>query len=95
MKTIDILILPNTPATHNYSTPVYIHNYHTPVYIHNYHTPAYIHSYNIGQLAYLNAQKYGLQRIIFGGFFLRGHPFTMETISFAIRFWSQVGTNAL
>ena len=46
-------------------------------------------SYNIGQLAYLNAKRYNLSRIFFGGFFIRGHPYTMETISFAIRFWSQ------
>ena len=46
-------------------------------------------SYNIGQLAYLNAKRYNLSRIFFGGFFIRGHPYTMDTISFAIRFWSQ------
>lgn len=46
-------------------------------------------SYNIGQLAYLNAKRYNLSRIFFGGFFIRGHPYTMETISFAIRFWSE------
>jgi len=47
-------------------------------------------SYNIGQLAYLNAKRFGLSRIFFGGFFIRGHPYTMETISFAINFWSKV-----
>jgi len=46
-------------------------------------------SYNIGQLAYMNAVRYGLSRIFFGGFFIRGHPYTMETISFAIDFWSK------
>lgn len=46
-------------------------------------------SYNIGQLAYLNAKRFGLSRIFFGGFFIRGHPYTMETISFAIDFWSK------
>lgn len=46
-------------------------------------------SYNIGQLAYLNAKRYNLSKILFGGFFIRGHPYTMETISFAIRFWSK------
>lgn len=46
-------------------------------------------SYNIGQLAYLNAKRYDLPRIFFGGFFIRGHPYTMETISFAISFWSK------
>ena len=47
-------------------------------------------AYNIAQLAYLNAKRYGLKRVFFGGFFIRGHPYTMETISFAIRFWSKV-----
>ena len=51
-------------------------------------------SYNIGQLAYLNAKRFGLSRIFFGGFFIRGHPYTMETISFAINFWSKVGADA-
>lgn len=49
-------------------------------------------SYNIGHLAYLNAKRYGMQRILFGGFFIRGHPYTMETLSFAIRFWSKAST---
>lgn len=48
-------------------------------------------SYNIGQLAYLNAMRYNIRRIFFGGFFIRGHPYTMDTISYAIRFWSKVG----
>lgn len=47
-------------------------------------------SYNIGQLAYLHAKRYGLKRIFFGGFFIRGHPYTMETLSYAIKFWSKV-----
>lgn len=51
-------------------------------------------SYNIGHLAYLNAKRYDLKRIFFGGFFIRGHPYTMETISFAIKFWSKVGLTA-
>ncbi len=47
-------------------------------------------SYNIGQLAYLNAKMHGLTCILFGGFYIRAHPYIMETISFAIRFWSKV-----
>jgi type II pantothenate kinase len=47
-------------------------------------------AYNIGQLAYMHAKAYDLKRVFFGGFFIRGHPYTMETISFAIKFWSQV-----
>ncbi|GIL89536.1 hypothetical protein Vretifemale_17363 [Volvox reticuliferus] len=46
-------------------------------------------AYNIGQLAHMNAVRHGIKRIFFGGFFIRGHPYTMETISYAIRFWSK------
>lgn len=52
-------------------------------------------SYNIGHIAYLNAMQYGLKRILFGGYFLRGNPYTMETISFAINFWSKGSMKAL
>ncbi|TPX30562.1 pantothenate kinase [Synchytrium microbalum] len=40
----------------------------------------YMVSNNIGQIAYLNAQAHGLQRIYFSGFFIRGHPITMNTL---------------
>lgn len=46
-------------------------------------------SYNIGHLAFLNAKRYGITRLFFGGFFIRGHPYTMDVISYAIRFWSK------
>ncbi|CAD7700634.1 unnamed protein product [Ostreobium quekettii] len=52
-------------------------------------------SYNIGHLAYSNAKQYNLRRVIFGGFFIRGHAYTMETISYAIRFWSKGQMEAL
>ncbi|KAG6551234.1 hypothetical protein Mapa_007160 [Marchantia paleacea] len=52
-------------------------------------------SYNIGQIAYLNALQYGLKRIFFGGFFIRGHAYTMDTISFAINFWSKGEAQAM
>jgi bifunctional damage-control phosphatase, subfamily II, fusion protein len=39
--------------------------------------------------------RYNLKRIFFGGFFIRGHPYTMETISFAIHFWSKGEMNAM
>ena len=38
----------------------------------------------------MNAMRYNIKRIFFGGFFIRGHPYTMDTISYAIRFWSKV-----
>ncbi|KAI9318106.1 pantothenate kinase [Dichotomocladium elegans] len=52
-------------------------------------------SNNIGQIAYLNAQQHGLKRIYFGGCFIRGHPITMNTLSYAINFWSQGEMKAL
>ena len=55
----------------------------------------YLVSNNIGQIAYLNAQAHGIQRIYFSGFFIRGHPLTMNTLSYAISFWSKNCMNAL
>ncbi|KAG8638812.1 pantothenate kinase 2 isoform X2 [Manihot esculenta] len=52
-------------------------------------------SYNIGQIAYLNALRFGLKRIFFGGFFIRGHAYTMDTISFAVHFWSKGEAQAM
>lgn len=49
----------------------------------------YAISNNIGQLAFLQSQIHGLAHIYFGGSFIRGHPQTMNTLSYAIKFWSQ------
>jgi type II pantothenate kinase len=49
----------------------------------------YAVSNNIGQIAYLHAEKHGLERIYFGGSFIGGHSQTMNTLSYAIRFWSK------
>lgn len=49
----------------------------------------YAVSNNIGQIAHLNAEKYNIDRIYFGGCFIRGHQATISTLSYAIRFWSQ------
>ncbi|KZT73208.1 fumble [Daedalea quercina L-15889] len=49
----------------------------------------YAVSNNIGQIAYMNAEKYNLDRIYFGGFYIRGHAATISTLSYAIRFWSK------
>lgn len=49
----------------------------------------YAISNNIGQLAFLQSQVHGLERIYFGGSFIRGHPQTMNTLSYAIKFWSK------
>ncbi|KAI8977557.1 pantothenate kinase [Mycotypha africana] len=52
-------------------------------------------SNNIGQIAYLNAKQHNLNRIYFGGCFIRGHPTTMNTLSYAINFWSSGDMKAL
>jgi type II pantothenate kinase len=49
----------------------------------------YLVSNNIGQIAYLNAQAHGIQRIFFSGFYISGHAITMNTLSYAISFWSK------
>jgi type II pantothenate kinase len=46
-------------------------------------------SNNIGQIAYLQSEKHALQHIYFGGSFIRGHTQTMNTLSYAIKFWSK------
>ncbi|XP_024004005.1 pantothenate kinase 1 isoform X1 [Eutrema salsugineum] len=47
------------------------------------------------QIAYLNALRFGLKRIFFGGFFIRGLEYTMDTISVAVHFWSRGEAKAL
>lgn len=37
----------------------------------------------------MTAVKHGLKRIFFGGYFIRGHAYTMNTISFAVDYWSK------
>jgi type II pantothenate kinase len=49
----------------------------------------YAISNNIGQLAYLHAEKHGCEHIYFGGSFIGGHWQTMATLSYAIKFWSK------
>ncbi|GJJ09919.1 hypothetical protein Clacol_004143 [Clathrus columnatus] len=55
----------------------------------------YAVSNNIGQIAYMNAEKYNLDKIYFGGCFIRGHASTVATLSYAIRFWSKGTKRAL
>ncbi|EPE04538.1 pantothenate kinase [Ophiostoma piceae UAMH 11346] len=49
----------------------------------------YAISNNIGQIAYLQSQIHNLSSIYFGGSFIQGHPQTMNTLSYAIKFWSK------
>uniref|UniRef100_A0A7N0VEI0 pantothenate kinase n=1 Tax=Kalanchoe fedtschenkoi TaxID=63787 RepID=A0A7N0VEI0_KALFE len=52
-------------------------------------------SNNIGQISYLNALRFGLKRIFFGGFFIRGHEYTMDTIAVAVDYWSKGEAKAM
>ncbi|KAK6931047.1 Type II pantothenate kinase [Dillenia turbinata] len=52
-------------------------------------------SNNIGQISFLNALRYGIKRIFFGGFFIRGHPYTMDTIAVGVHFWSKGEAKAM
>ncbi|GLA33330.1 hypothetical protein AnigIFM63309_000153 [Aspergillus niger] len=49
----------------------------------------YAISNNIGQIAYLQSEKHQVKHIYFGGSFIRGHRQTMNTLSYAIKFWSK------
>ena len=48
----------------------------------------YAISNNIGQIAYLQSEKHRLPNIYFGGSFIRGYTQTMNTLSYAIKYWS-------
>ncbi|PHH74363.1 hypothetical protein CDD80_3124 [Ophiocordyceps camponoti-rufipedis] len=49
----------------------------------------YAISNNIGHIAFLQSQIHNLSDIYFGGSFIRGHRQTMNTLSYAIKFWSK------
>ncbi|KAI9294135.1 fumble [Neoconidiobolus thromboides FSU 785] len=49
----------------------------------------YMVSNNIGQIAYLNALEHKVNHIYFGGYFIRGHDVTMNSLKYAIQFWSK------
>ncbi|XP_039612086.1 4'-phosphopantetheine phosphatase isoform X2 [Polypterus senegalus] len=52
-------------------------------------------SNDIGQLACLYAKLHNLNRVYFGGFFIRGHPVTMHTITYSINFFTKGEVQAL
>ncbi|XP_068663639.1 pantothenate kinase 2-like [Aristolochia californica] len=54
-----------------------------------------MHSYLIGLISSWVARFYGLKRIYFGGFFIRGHPFIMDSISFAVNLCSKEQVQAM
>lgn len=49
----------------------------------------YLVSNNIGQIAYLQALRFNLKRIYFGGSYISGHMQTIHTLSYAVNFWSK------
>jgi len=52
-------------------------------------------SNNIGHIACLHAQQHGLRQIVFGGSFIRDHPYTIATISSAVQFFGRGSVQAL
>ncbi|XXG63107.1 hypothetical protein AAC387_Pa05g1368 [Persea americana] len=52
-------------------------------------------SYNISQISHSTARDYGIKRIVFGGFFICGHAYTMDMISDAIDYWSKGQVQAM
>lgn len=52
-------------------------------------------SNNIGHIACMCAQQYRLPHIIFGGSFIRDHPYTIATISSGVRYYSRGAVEAL
>lgn len=47
-------------------------------------------SNDIGHIASLYATVYNVDKVYFGGYFLRNHPLSMHTISYSIKYWSHV-----
>lgn len=52
-------------------------------------------SNNIGHVACLHAQQHQLHQIVFGGSFIRDHPYTIATISSAVNFFGKGSVQAL
>lgn len=54
----------------------------------------YAVSNNIGQISYLQSTIHHVDTIFFGGSYIRGHLMTMNTLNYAINFWSHGSSNA-
>lgn len=50
---------------------------------------------NLTQIAFLNAEKHKIQRVIFAGGFLRTNPYVWMRLSYGINFWSKGSMEAL
>jgi pantothenate kinase len=46
--------------------------------------------YNVSQIASLTARIEGINKVYFGGSFIRGSPITMKFLKHGISYWSQV-----
>ena len=49
----------------------------------------YMVSNDIGQISTLYAMLHNVKNIYFGGFFMRHHPVSLHTISYAVNYWSK------
>ena len=49
----------------------------------------YLVSNDVGQIATLYALNHKIKNIYFGGFFLRHHPVSLHTVSYAVNYWSK------
>ncbi|XP_063235013.1 4'-phosphopantetheine phosphatase isoform X2 [Bacillus rossius redtenbacheri] len=52
-------------------------------------------SNDVGQIACLYAMMHKLNKVYFGGYFLRNHPLSMHTVTFSIKYWSRGQVQAL
>lgn len=52
----------------------------------------YLISNDIGQIASLYASIHKLDKVYFGGYFLRNHPLSMHAITYSINYWRNVGS---
>ena len=61
-------------------------------FMYNIFLPSVLSNIHIGelQIASLYAKLNGLKKIYFSGYFIRGNPVTMHTISYGINYWSKV-----
>ena len=50
---------------------------------------------NIAQIAYLNAERYNVQRVFFGGNFINRNSYIWNRLSYALEFWSSGRMQAL
>ncbi len=50
---------------------------------------------NVTQIAYLNAERHGIKKVIFAGGFLQKNPYVWGKLSYGINFWSKGRMQAL